>query len=157
MILNGNSCVCPQGQDFINGACRVRCQAYSDWVNNRCVCRQGYFEQYPGQCVIINCNIGQRWDADQQRCVPICPPGRIYTSGNSCSCPQGTYEINGQCTQCGINEQYIGGRCDCINGYNRINGQCIQCGPLEQYYNGRCDCINGYNRINGQCVQCGVN
>lgn len=43
MILNGNTCVCPAGQDYVNGGCRLRCQTNSDWVNNRCVCRQGYF------------------------------------------------------------------------------------------------------------------
>lgn len=103
-VWNGQSCVCPSGSINYNGVCRPPCQAYSDWSGSRCACRQGYYEQSTGVCIIIpNCNNGQRWDNDKYICINICNGDRIWGGGNNCVCPPGTYDFNGACIRCNVN------------------------------------------------------
>ena len=84
-------------------------------------------------------------------------------------CPSGfALSLNGNCTQCGSNQQIVDGKCICFNGFINnelgfcipcssksgaflINGQCATC-PGQLIYNGqKCACPLGKTRIRSKC------
>jgi hypothetical protein len=73
------------------------CQKFADFINGRCVCRQGY-QEVRGLFLIITCNNNQRWDENTRQCIQLCPSDKIW-DGNFCVCPNGLQNINGLCQQ----------------------------------------------------------
>ncbi|TPN34694.1 hypothetical protein FKO01_11255 [Mesorhizobium sp. B2-3-3] len=144
------NCVCPQGTEVRNGACRPirpkpdRCRIPGQIRNadGDCVCPQGT-------------------DLRNGTCRPVRPKpdqctirGQVHDADGNCVCPRGT-EVQGnacrrkqpQLEQCDIRGQVHNkrGECVCPRGSEVINGACrgqqVECAPGSQMINGQCQPI----------------
>ncbi|CAD8125174.1 unnamed protein product [Paramecium sonneborni] len=152
------------------------------WVDNnifqlqqdKCVCKQGYFEQGT-DC--LQCS-SQCFTCFEQsdKCLSCSDPNHILLQ-NDCQCKPGYYtDYSKQCLQCqipcltcNINQdfctscqdsyQLVEGQCICEEGYYILNFHCElcnqNCSKCNSYY--VCtDCIDQYYLYDTQCLKCQI-
>jgi hypothetical protein len=136
---NGVNCQCNPGFYPINGNGQcTQCPLNSYWTGQGCglfnSCRQGFSWDENG----ITCNLQNTGCSSTQ-----------YWDGANCRCNQGSYFINGVCTQCQLGTSFDGKQCAPISFS-------VKCTDPYSFYNGQfCVCIDGYYQMNGGvCVAC---
>lgn len=159
---NGQCAVCPNNYFIANGYC-VTCpvNSFLNKTSNNCVCEQGFYTNQFGICT-KKCGTNEVFDTSSNQCICLQGLGRI--NGACTVCPGGTaLSPDGSCSNCGKNEQLVGGKCMCKDGfaYNSakvcslcsdlpngflINGICSVC-PNNLIYNGNNGCACPQGRI----------
>ena len=155
------SCVCDRGYVKSLGLCVSNCNAYEEYRNGSCVCRQGYY------LIGYSCGLcppTQVYDATYRICHIPCQNNEVWDPIiRACRCLPGYYLINGVCSTCDPKTQFYNQMsqcCDCKEGYKKTSGQgcqgkCIPiCSVNEDYILNRCVCKPGFYLINNFCTQC---
>lgn len=91
-----------------------------------------------------------------------CSAQNGIVSGNSCTvCPSNTtYDsASHKCvSNCGVDEELVGGMCQCKFGFMKLGNTCIfRCQINQEWTGSRCLCIDNHAKINGTCRKCPVN
>jgi len=156
--------VCPPGTSFVLGQCTVTvsCPPGTVFQDGACLypsCPPGYFLS-GGQCLPPPITCPPDTVYDDGNCVPIgCPPGLVQTQPGYCSCPPGSYFLDGRCSSCppGMIAS-PGGICWCPpdTNYDRDRHRCLPNCPrgIPLLPNGQCGCPGDTHcdRYSRQCV-----
>lgn len=151
--LGGGTCVCPNGQHVINGAC-ASCTANSKWNDSlgACQCEVGYVPvgtqclKCPGFSTsgpngLCVCRTGEHWDASANPPQCVCDYAGQTRVGEYCQCPAGE-KLYGTAPNryCGV--KYACESFPCT-GQNEV---CNEIGDGKTAPPTRsCDCKDGYS------------
>jgi hypothetical protein len=131
-IRNASGCICPPGQEEVNGKCVSFCP--SDKTRNasgNCVCPPGQ-EEVNGKC-LPKCSAGTHREGD--KCVPDCDPLKNDLVNGKClpKCSAGTHREGDKCVpDCNLDtHEMINGKClpKCSAGTHREGEKCVSYSP----------------------------
>ncbi|CAL6089106.1 Conserved_hypothetical protein [Hexamita inflata] len=144
MIINGDTCVCPENSQLINNACT--CTISGQVVQSGiCQCKQLDAFVSGNACV---CPINSSIIGNKCICSVI---GQIIINGVCLCSTTGAFILNGACS-CGTDSLNISNICSCPT-YSQLNGNACICSGIIgiSMINGSCICHLGYTIVNGIC------
>ncbi|KAL4470078.1 hypothetical protein ABPG72_008737 [Tetrahymena utriculariae] len=165
LVLNGNSCSCPQGyydNGLICDKCHYTCQACNGQQQNQCTtCNNGLILQNK----TCQCNVGQYLLNGQCiYCSSLCDTqGCIFDASICIACATNSYMIGASPGKCYCNNSYYFDgnscqKCPQLLCQTCTISQCMQCLPNAQFdVNGNCSCVSGFYLNNGICFPCILN
>jgi len=176
-IRSASGCICPPGQEEVDGACLSFCPSDRKRVGRDCVCNEGFIPDKTGKCYKkVECKSPETPNADFTFCeckppytrtatgkcegVSKCVyPMTLNTQTNQCECKgPGAVEIKGKCevvAKCGPDEILNAtNKCECKPGFTKDNlGKCCDLSKNE-IINGEClpKCSANEDRVGKVCV-----